>query len=278
MTAHPQVFILSVHYNEDFWVTVQRKYLDLHIDLPHERLFAAHGVDRTLFRPGDLLFDHSGDHATGLNMLSAEALRLATDNDWLIFLDSDAVPIRPMSSVLREDQPLIAVQRLDNLGDIQPHPSFCAVKAGLWTDMNPDWSSGYTWVNSAGATVTDVGAGVLKVLEETGTQWTPLIRRNRANYHFLRWGVYGRKSEPPVVYHHGAGSRGPSSRVNRMRKKDPEWRKKLRTLRFLALVLLFSRRGGLGVSVAGVLDRRSTFSQGLEAAIAENPDFWRAFY
>ena len=278
MTANPRAFILSVHYNEDFWVTVQRKYLDLHIDMPHHRLFAAHGVDRTLFRPGDLLFDHSGDHATGLNMLSAEALKLAANHDWLIFLDSDAVPIRPMSSVLREDQPFIAVQRLDNLGDIQPHPSFCAVRAGLWRELDPDWRAGYTWTNAVGATVTDVGAGVLEVLDQTRTPWTPLIRRNRANYHPLWWGVYGRKGERPVVYHHGAGSRGPSSRVNRERNKDPQWRKQLRTLMFLVYIAVFAGRGNLNLTVGEVLTRRGLFSKRLERAIVDNPYFWRAFY
>lgn len=275
----PTVFILSVHFQASRWVGIQRRYLDLHVDMPQRRMFAINGVSEDLFLDSELTISHTGNHAQGLNMLAEHALQSAHNWDWLVFLDSDAFPIAPLSHTLRDTHQLIAVQRLENLGDIQPHPSFCAVKAGVWRKLQPDWSSGYQWTNNAGMSVTDVGGGVLKALDHSGTPWQPLIRRNRVNYHPLWFGVYGFPSGPGLVYHHGAGSRARSARVVWLGKKPLNrihsvWR----TLVYFSKVATWARRGGINVSIWKLARRRALFTEAFERAVVENPNFWKAVY
>jgi hypothetical protein len=272
-----RVFILSVHFRESKWVSIQRRYLDRHVDMPARRIFAINGLSEDLFLDSESTISHSGNHAQGLNLLAARALEEANDEDWLLFLDSDAFPISPLSHILRDPHQVIAVQRLENMGDIQPHPSFCAVKAALWRELQPDWSSGYTWTNSVGMTVTDVGGGVLEALDRSGTTWQPLVRRNHVNYHPLWFGVYGYPKEPGLVYHHGAGSRARSARVVRLGKKPPKkihsmWH----TFVYFLKVATWARRGGITVSIGKLARRRALFTEAFEKAVENNPHFWKA--
>src|SRR5262245_21467403 len=60
----------------------------------------------------------------------------------LVVIDGDAFPVGPIASLVEErlpDQPLIAVQRYENTGDLQPHPCFCVTTIGLWTEIGGDW-------------------------------------------------------------------------------------------------------------------------------------------
>ena len=93
----------------------------------------------------------------------------------------------------------MAVRRDENLGDPQPHPSFCATTVGFWRDIGGDWRGG-EWVNAAGMTVCDAGGKLLHTLEERGVDWMPLLRTNTLDLHPLWFAVYGHR-----IYHHGAG-------------------------------------------------------------------------
>jgi hypothetical protein len=99
------------------------------------------------------------------------------------------------------------VRRDENLGDRQPHPSFCLTTVGFWTAVDGDWHRGYEWTSSTGDRVTDVGGNLLGILSEHGTPWRPLLRTNRVDLDPLWFGIYG-----DVVYHHGAGFRPPLAR------------------------------------------------------------------
>ncbi|MDR9397376.1 hypothetical protein [Pontimonas sp.] len=245
--------------------------------MPQHRVFAVNGIPEDFFLSSESTLSHSGNHTQGLNLLAEHALERANDWDWLLFLDSDAFPIVPLSQILDNAHPFIAVQRLENLGDIQPHPSFCAAKAGVWRELQPDWSRGYRWTNSLGMSVTDVGGGVLKALDESGTSWQPLVRRNRVNYHPLWFGVYGFPQGPGVVYHHGAGSRARSGRVVRLGKKPTNRiHRAWETLVFFIKVGTQARRGGIAISLRKLARRRGLFTEAFEKAIDENHTFWKA--
>jgi hypothetical protein len=132
--------------------------------------------------------------------------------DLLVFLDSDAFPVVPWEDFVREklkSNVLVAVRREENLGDPQPHPCFCVTAVKFWKEEKGDWSKGYRWKNSAGNLVTDVGGNLLMKLNEAGMPWHPLLRSNAVNVHPLFFGIYG-----DLVYHHGAGSRKLSSRLD----------------------------------------------------------------
>ena len=82
---------------------------------------------------------------------------------------------------------------------------------GAWRSLPGDWSKGYTWVNSVGETVSDVGANLLRQLELTDTPWVQVLRSNRVDIDPVFYAIYG-----DVVYHHGAAFRkGQLSRVTR---------------------------------------------------------------
>ena len=61
---------------------------------------------------------------------------------------------------------LLAVKRLENNGDIQPHSLFCATTVGFWRQINGDWNYGYEWLNNQNRHVTDVGGNLLKILND----------------------------------------------------------------------------------------------------------------
>jgi hypothetical protein len=141
-------------------------------------------------------------HSGKLNRL-AESTD-AEDDDVLLFLDGDAFPVTPIGEFLGErlaQFPLVAVRRDENLGDVQPHPCFCATTAGFWRDIGGNWSPG-AWTDDAGREVEDVGGALLQILSERGIEWCPLLRTNRHNLHPVLFGLYEER-----IYHHGAGFR-----------------------------------------------------------------------
>ena len=244
MAHSPMVWVLSVHYESADWVQRQRIFLDRFIDRPNSRVFVAHGVDKTFFLPSETVLDYQGSHAASLDALAAFALGKAHPDDWLLFIDSDAFPVAKLSGLQDGTEKMVAVQRLENLGDPQPHPCFTLVKAHLWKELGPTWQPGFSWKNTIGKSVTDVGAGVLERLNATGTDWTKLRRVNRLNPHALWFGLYGPEGGTAAVYHHGAGSRARHSRVDDAAKRGASrWRKWFNHAIFLSSVVRLNRRG-----------------------------------
>ena len=201
------IYVLTVHWKADFWVDAQISRLRKYIQEPF-KLYAF--CDRTR-RDHAAKFDYCSplkdvaDHATKLNELARVACETASDEDVLVFCDSDAFPVRDITGLIRSGLarwPLVAVQRLENAGDGQPHPCFCFTTAGLWRRIGGDWRTGPTWENAYGQVVTDVGARLLRSLRDNHVRWGKMRRSNRVNLHPLFFAIYD-----GVVYHHGAGSR-----------------------------------------------------------------------
>ena len=220
------IYVLTVHWRIDFWVDVQIAHLRKYIHDPFRILAFCEGTRHDHSTKFDYCSPVKGivDHATKLNALADIVCDTAQDGDMLIFLDSDAFPVRDITDYIRSELamwPLVAVQRLENAGDIQPHPCFSITTAGFWRRIGGDWRAGPTWRNSAGQVVTDVGANLLRSLTLKGIEWGKLHRSNRVNLHPLFFAVYG-----GIVYHHGAGSRpsigGRAMRHAELSQLDPE--------------------------------------------------------
>jgi len=220
------IYVLTVHWKSDFWVDAQISRLRKHLRDPF-RIFAF--CDQ-------MQRDHSGkfdycspvkgivDHASKLNLLAEVVCREASEDDVLVFCDSDAFPVRDITEYIGDGlsrYPLVAVQRLENAGDIQPHPCFCMTTVGLWRRIGGDWRAGHTWVNAYRRVVTDVGGNLLGLLEQNGVPWGKLHRSNRLNLHPLFFAVYD-----GTIYHHGAGSRptigGRAVRLAQLSGLEPE--------------------------------------------------------
>jgi hypothetical protein len=205
------IHIATVHFATDRWIDVQLHYLEKHIDEPF-RVYAC--LDQ-IEREHSKRFHYSCSmertrHPNKLNRLAERIIEEAQPDDLIVFLDGDAFPIapfRPAVASLLAEHPLAAIRRDENLGDPQPHPSFCVTTVAFWREIGGDWSRGETWLNAEGETVNDPGGKLLKALRDRGINWTPVLRTNATNLHPIMFGVYG-----GLIYHHGAGFRLPLSR------------------------------------------------------------------
>jgi hypothetical protein len=205
------IHIATVHWATDRWVDVQLHYLEKHVQTPYRVYACLDGLERDLSnRFHYSLSLESTRHPDKLNLLAEMITGEAEADDLIVFLDGDAFPIAPFEpavDTMLARKPLAAIRRDENLGDPQPHPSFCVTTVGFWQEIDGDWSRGQTWLNAEGETVNDPGGKLLKTLEERGIGWTPLLRTNKKDLHPIFFGVYG-----GVIYHHGAGFRHALSR------------------------------------------------------------------
>jgi hypothetical protein len=205
--------IVTVHWQTPKWVDVQLGYLKRHIDAPYRVFAALNGIDDpALWRRFFFAEDLPGKHDAKLNTLANIATENSTPGDVLIFLDGDAFPVRAIHPWVEEtlqSYRLAAIRRDENLGDVQPHPSFCATTIGFWNDIGGDWH-GEAWTNAAGREVVDAGGRLFNELRARDIDWLPLLRTNTHNPHPLWFGVYDHR-----IYHHGAGFQmAPAERVD----------------------------------------------------------------
>ena len=199
------IYVVTVHWRSPEWIGPQLDYLRRYISSPYRVFAVLNDIDDADLRKRfDYADDLAGPHGKKLNALAQLVTDQAQPDDVIIFLDSDAFPIRPLDAWLDRTltaHQLVAVQRQENFGDLRPHPSFCATTVGTWNRIEGDWSRA-AWITPSGAPLEDAGTHVLSGLEAAGIPWQPLTRSNTHDLHPLWFGVYGH-----YVYHHGAGSR-----------------------------------------------------------------------
>jgi hypothetical protein len=215
------IHIATVHWLSDRWIDLQLKYLERNVDRPYRVYADLEGIEPRhadgFHLATDLSAEQNGSlsHAQKLNALADLIGQRADRADTLVFLDGDAFPVAPLGDFLEDrlsSHPLAAIRRDENLGDVQPHPSFCATTVGFWQELGGDWSRGpdWRWTNALGWTVEDVGGKLLSQLNERGIDWSPLLRTNAATLHPTLFGVYEDR-----IYHHGAGFRPVFDRTDR---------------------------------------------------------------
>jgi hypothetical protein len=198
--------IATVHYGSPLWIETQTRYLREHISIPYRTWASMQRIDPSYSRYFDRVIAQTGRHSDKLNHLAIEIVAEAAEDDLLMFIDGDAFPIADPMPLIADGlarAPIVAVRRPENLGDPQPHPSFCVTTVKAWCELGGDWSQGYRWTNTQGRRVTDVGGNLLRTLELTKTPWVEVLRSNRKELDPVFFGIYG-----DVVYHHGAGFRG----------------------------------------------------------------------
>ncbi len=221
------IYILTVHWQTPFWIPIQHRYLVRFLKPPFKTFAFLTGIDRDYSKYFQYsCFEEITDHATKLNILADMILLFAKDEDFLIFLDGDAFPIAYVDdqfiSIVRESM-LAAVQRIENNGDIQPHPSFCATTVGFWKEIKGTWHKGFRWKNNQGDMITDVGGNLLKILQDNHIDWYKMRRSNKKNLHPLAFGIYGN-----LIYHHTIGFReGFGGRIGVIQWGEKEMLKRL---------------------------------------------------
>ena len=265
------IHVATIHYGSARWIDVQLGYLRRTMTEPYMVWASLHDV------PGDhsAKFDRTilalGDHPGKLNLVAAEISAQAQPDDLIIFLDGDAFPVvDPMPAVRHglETTSLVAVRRDENFGDKQPHPCFCVVSVRDWERIHGDWSHGGCWVGPNGEPITDVGGNLLKALERTGTQWTPLLRSNRVNPHPLWFGIYG-----GIVYHHGSGFRRAMARVDLVNR--PRLSKRGRKLPYVGRVLRRINKARLQRWEARTQRGAEALGQEMYEKLERDPEFYK---
>jgi hypothetical protein len=211
------IHVLTVHWQDDSWVDIQLTYLHKFIQQPFKVYAFLNGLPHE--HRAKYFYSSTEpivEHPIKLNILADIAAFNSTGpDDLLMFIDGDAFPIGDISSFgceKLEQYSLIAVQRKENNGDVQPHPCFCLTTVGFWKAINGDWKPGYEWENLQGNIITDVGGNLLGILREKGIDWYPMLRSNKRNPHPLFFGLY-----EDLIYHHGAAFRKPFCRIDRAR-------------------------------------------------------------
>jgi len=198
--------IATVHHGSPDWIEIQTRHLREHIAVPYQTWTSLQGIDPAYASYFDHVVEQGGMHAAKLNHLALEICHGAAPRDLLMFLDGDAFPIAdplPLIEQALAQAPLVAVRRAENVDEPQPHPCFCVTTVETWRTLPGDWSAGPMWPGARGTPTTDVGAGLLRRLQLTGTPWVQVLRSNRHDLDPLNFAVYG-----DVIYHHGAGFRG----------------------------------------------------------------------
>lgn len=210
--------VVTVHWRSAKWIDPQLRYLERNIEEPFRVYAALEGIDAGEWGKFHFAADLKGTHPDKLNALADIVYEDSDPDDVLVFIDGDALPVRPIAQWMRralDDYPLVAVRRDENLGDPQPHPCFSFTTPGFWRSVGGDWRKGGTWTNSLGDTVTDPGGNLLHILNERGIEWLPLLRTNTFDAHPVWFAVYDHR-----IYHHGAGFRSRESRVDLQADKD----------------------------------------------------------
>ncbi len=199
------LYILTVHYKEKKWIDIQYQYLKKHIKVPFKLWISAFEIDDDFVHADKVFRDVDSSHANQLDFLAREVLKVANNNDYILFLDSDAFPVRDINSMMQimRGKELCAIQRLENNGDPQPHPCFCVTTVEFWKEIRGSWQYGNkTWIGDNGVKRTDVGGELYFKLNDNNVEWTKMHRTNDHIYHNVWFGLYDN-----LIYHHGAGSR-----------------------------------------------------------------------
>lgn len=259
------IHVLTVHWEDERWIDVQLRYLDANIGEQFRVYAFLNGIPdehRAKFFYSSI--DPIRSHPEKLDRLAEVVAPQAPADDWLIFIDGDAFPIADIVPFGREklrEFPLVAIQRKENAGDRQPHPSFCLTTVGFWTAIGGNWGQDRGWTDERGEVVHDVGGNLLAILEERGALWYPMLRSNAVDVHPVFFGVYD-----DLVYHHGAGFRQAWSRADTGRAAE--------RYRLLWSVLpkrlrpLITRRASR---------RNERNSVEIFRELSENPEFYRRF-
>src|SRR5688572_22300546 len=144
------IHIATVHWATDRWIDVQLHYLEKHVDSPFRVYASLDQIERD--HSGRFYYSRSMEktrHPDKLNRLAGRIMEEAAPDDLIVFLDGDAFPIVPFGPAVERmlaEHPLAAIRRDENLGDPQPHPSFCVTTVGFWQQIGGDWSRGETWL------------------------------------------------------------------------------------------------------------------------------------
>lgn len=223
------IHVLTIHWQSDKWIDIQLDYLEKHLNEPFRVYAFLNDVPNANYHQSKFFYssqENITSHPIKLNLL-ADMACFASENeeDFLIFLDGDAFPIDSITSFKNKvfnKYPIAAIQRIENDGDMQPHPCFCMLQIKTWKQIEGDWNPGnFTWKDKFNKNISDVGGIMLQLLEEHNINWYKLHKTNEHDLHPVLFSIYDH-----LIYHHGAGFRSAGMRTDKNQVHDFENRLK----------------------------------------------------
>lgn len=220
------IHIITIHFKTDKWVDLQLRQIDKYISdykvwtycdgfdiSPHRHKF--HFCEN--FKQSKPISKGATDHMTKLNSLTQVVLNDVDtqDDDLLIWLDSDSFPIKNVNDYVSEKiskYPLIAINRVENAGDVIPHPSFTSTSVSFWKRHKLNWNV----VPGGKLGTNDPGGKMYMYLKNKNIEWYKLLRTKSLTEHPVWFTIYD-----DLIYHHGAGSRIRRCRYDRMNQNKP---------------------------------------------------------
>lgn len=143
------VHIITVHYFDYTWINIQLKYFEENIKEPFQVYACLNGIDQSYFSKFHYAVDYVSenlhpetkghyDHREKLNVLSGIALSEAVDDDLIVFIDGDAIPIGDLidfcKTKLREFE-FVSIEHISR----RPHPIFCICRVSTWRGYGANW-------------------------------------------------------------------------------------------------------------------------------------------
>jgi len=228
------IYVVTVHWKDACWLGAQIKRLKKHMGEEYKLFGNCPGLEPEWCEAFDWCAyedqkaDTTDTNPANLNFVTREVLKVADDEDLLVFLDGDCFPIvnnfGQRCRDLLKNHPLAAVRRLENLGDMAPHPSFCVTTVGTWRLIKGNWKIS-NWRTWDGLPMRDVGSFLGMQLCANELEWKPIHRTNNVDLDPVYFALYG-----GIVYHHGAGYCMRNHRCSRRTKRGEVALKKVGTL------------------------------------------------
>lgn len=208
------IHIITIHFKTSKWVDLQLRQIDKYISdykvwtycdgfdiTPHRHKF--HFCEN--FKHSKKIANRgmSKNHQIKLNSLTQVVLNDVDtqDDDLLIWLDSDSFPIKNVNDYVSKKiskHPLIAINRVENSGDVIPHPSFTSTTVSFWKRHKLNWNG----IPGGKFGKEDSGGELYMYLLNNNIEWYKLLRTWSLKDHQIWFTVYD-----DLIYHHGAGSR-----------------------------------------------------------------------
>ena len=272
------IHIITIHWKTESWIDIQLKYFKHFINEPYKVYTFLNHIPNNHQHKNKFFYSSTENirsHPIKLNLLADMAcFEAKSDDDVLMFIDGDAFPVGNISefkSATLTQFPLAAIQRLDNNGDIQPHPCFCLTTVGYWKNIGGDWKPGQiTWTNDLNEEVADVGGKLLSLLKKRKEKWYKLLRSNAHNLHPVLFGIYD-----DLIYHHGAGFRKPGIRADQ--KNIKFYKLKLLMFNFSKRILPFQTARKLFFPLNQTIEINKNLSQSVYKQIEQDFHFFEKF-
>lgn len=215
------IHIITVHFKTDKWIDLQLKQIDKHVT-DYKVWSYCDGFDISPHKHKFHFCENSGvtvkteykNHLLKLNALTENVVwdEDTKDDDILIFMDSDAFPVNDINDYVVEKlskYPLLAVYRPENGGDVIPHPSFTCSTVAFWMEDLFPRKKIWGGVHGGELGTSDPGGKLYKYLSRNNIEWYRMRRTQSLTEHPVHFTIYD-----DIVYHHNAGSRDRTCRLD----------------------------------------------------------------